>query len=95
MSRLFVAYTSLLPTIVQVTVFVLFPVVRSSFDQVTLIELPKSLPPTHVIVPVMIIDPVAHHATPVTRKVLGLVVVKFTGYVSVIVRSPLSGPLLP
>ena len=47
------------------------------------------------IVPVIIIAPVAHHAKLEMTKLLGLAVTKFVGYVSVIVRSPLSGPLFP
>ena len=74
---------------------VLFHVVRSSFEPVTEIAFTKSLPPAPTIVPVMIILPVAHHARPVITKVLGLLVVNQVGYVSVIVRSPVSGPLLP
>jgi hypothetical protein len=62
---------------------------------VILIEFAKSLPHVHEIVPVMIIDPVAHHAKLEITNVLGLVVMKLAGYVSVIVRSPVSGPLFP
>jgi hypothetical protein len=48
-----------------------------------------------VIEPVMTMLQVAHHAKLEITKVLGLVVVKFAGYVSVIVISPASGPLFP
>ena len=80
---------------VQVTLFVLLPVVRSSFEPVIEIAFTKSLPPAPTIVPVIMILPVAHHARPVITKVLGLLVVNQVGYVSVIVRSPASGPLFP
>jgi hypothetical protein len=73
----------------------LFHVVRSSFDHVTLIEFAKLLHHVPEIVPVMIIEPVAHHARLLITNVLGLVVTKLTGYVSVIVKSHASGPLFP
>jgi hypothetical protein len=76
-------------------VLVSLPVVKSALLQVTLIELPKSVHHNHVIVQVMTILQVAHHARLLITNVLGLVVVKFAGYVSVIVISPESGPLFP
>jgi hypothetical protein len=86
---------SLFEVIVQVVVLVSFQVVRSALLQVILIEFAKLLPHVHEIVPVMIIEPVAHHTRLLITNVLGLVVVKFAGYVSVIVISPASGPLFP
>jgi hypothetical protein len=86
---------SLFEVIVQVVVLVSFQVVRSALLQVTLIELPKSVHHSHEIVPVMTMLQVAHHARLLIKKVFGLVVVKFAGYVSVIVKSPVSGPLFP
>jgi hypothetical protein len=84
-----------LPTIVPVVVLLSFPVVRSALLQVILIEFAKLLPHVHEIVPVMIIEPVAHHARLEITKVLGLLVTKLAGYASVIVISPVSGPLFP
>ena len=73
----------------------LLPVLKSALLQVVEIAFTKSLPHVHVIVPVMTIAPVAHHARLLITKLLGLLVVKFVGYVSVIVKSPVSGPLFP
>ena len=55
----------------------------------------KVLPQVQVIVPVTTILPVAHHARLEITKLLELLVVKFVGYTSVIVKSPVSGPLFP
>jgi hypothetical protein len=72
-----------------------FPVVKSALLQVILIEFTKSVHHIHEIVPVMIIEPVAHHAKLEITNVLGLVVMKLAGYASVIVKSPVSGQLFP
>jgi hypothetical protein len=72
-----------------------FHVVKSALLQVILIEFAKLLPHVPEIIPVMIIEPVAHHARLFITNVLGLVVVKFVGYVSVMVISHPSGQLFP
>ena len=56
-----------------------FPVVKSVLLQVTLIEFTKSLHQVHEIVPVITIEPVAHHARLFITKLLGLAVTKFVG----------------
>ena len=72
-----------------------FPVVKSALLHVTLMLLVKILHHVPLIIPVTIIAQVAHHARLFITKLLGLAVVKFVGYTSVIVRSPVSGPLFP
>ena len=57
----------------------LFQVVKSVLLQVILIVLTKSVPHIPVIVPVIMIAPVAHHASPVITKLLGLLVVNHVG----------------
>ena len=71
------------------------PVVRSALLQVTDIEFVKMLPQVPLIVPVMVRLQVLHAVTQKKLNVLGLIVVKFVGYDSVIVMSPTSGPLFP
>jgi hypothetical protein len=78
-SKVLVAYTSLLPTIVHVTISVSFPVIRSALLHVILIELAKLLHQVPEIVPVITIAPVAHHASELITKLLGLAVVKLVG----------------
>jgi hypothetical protein len=94
-SSVFVAYTSLLPTIVQVVMSLSFQVVRSALLQVTDIEFVKIEPQVPLIVQVIVIAHVVQPASHVKLNVLGLAVVKFVGYDSVIVMSPRSGPLFP
>jgi hypothetical protein len=71
------------------------PVVRSALLQVTLIEFAKLLHHVPEIVPVITMLHVAHHARLLITKLLGLLVTKLAGYASVIVISPVSGPLFP
>ena len=81
--------------IVQVTISLSLPVVRSVLSPVILAVFVKIVHQIQAIDQVMVIDPVASLVRPVKLKVLGLVVVKPVGYVSVIVTSVVSGPLFP
>ena len=56
-----------------------FPVLKSALLQVTLMLLVKILHHVPLIVPVITIAQVAHHAKLEMRKLLGLLVVKFVG----------------
>jgi hypothetical protein len=81
--------------IVQVVMSLSFQVVRSALLQVTVILLLKTEPQVQLIVPVIVRLQVLHAVTQKKLNVLGLAVVKFVGYDSVIVISPVSGPLFP